>query len=369
MSAFLTLSAMIFGLWFFSLLSAADGLRIPLEGEFIIDRPITITSDVLVDGPGRLVIEQDGGIIVDGGDVTIAGIEIEWRAGSDPVRPAIEQRGGKLSLVDNRIIIRITPQRADPQASGAQWFLRVEGQFRGGSLIVDGNDVNGQIRYGAGFLHASNLTNFSPVSITRNSVAKVHGGIYLSAPVKAEVFGNRLDRVTYGNIVLDEAEKTVVEMNSIIVPGDGTAGDGMTIAGGIDNVIRGNRIMFGSCYGIQVLPGSDGVDNLEIDDNVIAGGITSAIMVRGEADKPVRGLNITRNVINSNRGWALFADFVTNLRFEDNAVSDNAARDGFQHLLGEVSLSRWSGNVSATRYTNEAVGSPSLLPAQEYPAQ
>ena len=182
--------------------------------------------------------------------------------------------------------------------------------------------------------------------ISGNSFSGFHGVIVAGNLSGFSITGNRLVKNTFANIFAG-GDRVKIEDNVILYPGGGTTGDGITAIGKFTNSkIQKNTIFAGSCYGI-LLKG-DQINNVDISSNSITSGITTAIQVESQK-KSAKNILVSRNIISSNKGFA-----VTFIGVDDSSVDDNDFSDNAPGFPSQVYVERTSGiNV-----TKNMVASP-----------
>jgi parallel beta-helix repeat protein len=197
------------------------------------------------------------------------------------------------------------------------------------------------------------------VSITACSIEETFGGIYVYESDHVEISQNSLEKVSFGNIVVSGSE-IVVSENSVNFPGycstGGLAnGDGITI-GPVDGiVVEKNVITNGYCYGIWA---PDGGTNLVFRENVIAGGITSAIKLDHGVGALFEGNSF------SNNAYGISITRSQDVRLVQNEFHENAVLLDYQStdirivsnsfvLSGTVAIE--GGKAGITEMTNNVV--------------
>lgn len=182
--------------------------------------------------------------------------------------------------------------------------------------------------------------------ISDNSFYGLHGVVVADNLFGFNISGNRLVKNTFANIFAG-GDRVSIEDNVILYPGGGTTGDGITAIGKLTNSkIQRNTIFAGSCYGVLIK--GDQVNNVDISGNIIISGITTAIQVESQK-KSARNILISRNIISSNKGFA-----VTFIGVDDSSIDDNDFSDNAPGFPSQVYVERTSGiNV-----TKNMVASP-----------
>jgi len=302
---------------------------------------------------GSFTIKGVGQIVVESGVVSISGAEITWQGQPETHQSAVVQQGGELLFQDNDVTILEQPWRDDHVAAGL-FFLRTEA---GDSAVIDGNTITAKSKYAAGFLWVSGIEDTGGVSVTNNQIWGAHAGIYMIGSDGAVIAGNTLTKVSFGNIVTHLADNLLIERNRIIFHGDGTSGDGLTIVGGSDILIRRNLITLGTCYGIQILPAEgERMHGIAIRNNTISDGITTALYLNGTADNFIEDVSIRGNIVSGNMGWGLLGTYLSDVSVSQNVFTGNVPTAEPQHLLGaEVEVAEWSDNLAGIPFDSSSL--------------
>jgi len=180
--------------------------------------------------------------------------------------------------------------------------------------------------------------------ISNNNFSGFHGVIVADNLARFSITGNRLIKNTFANIFAG-GDKVSIEGNVVLYPGVGTTGDGITAIGRLTNsVIKNNTIFAGSCYGILIK--GDQVKNIDIQENNITNGITTAIQIESQT-KPAKNIQISRNIISSNKGFAVTLIGIDDSSIEDNDFSDNAPGFPSQVYVERTSGLDLTGNMVA----------------------
>lgn len=276
--------------------------------------------------------------IVKGGDLTIRNCQIQVG-----IFFRITVSDGRLELSGNEIDIdardALLEVRKNRSSNAPEyWFIRVAGKS---NILFRKNKFVSKGMYAAGFLYADTKKN-KIYQIDNNEFKGFHGVLYLGS-ASGLVKGNYFFRNSFGNITASNADKLQVIGNSLLFPGNGTSGDGMTFSSITESTISGNSIIGGSCYGIA-FHGEN--KNITIKKNIISDDNTTALYFSKKSN--LSRVNITKNIFLNNGAWAIAfignaKDFVIN----DNTFHGNS--DGKSHVLFndkiDASTYEYSGNV------------------------
>lgn len=272
-----------------------------------VPTPLVIDKVTVFDKPtflsGSITIEPTGSIVVDA-DVTIDTAEI-FITSRPHGRHPIQLRSGHLKMQN----IKITAKVSDPDElerlsakqsrklyeKGPEKWLIYTGKSARGRIEISDSSFRAKDPYFMGGLFVRNGTQVS-CRIINNEFCGLHGVIYFGNAGGAEICGNYLFRNSFGNIVGGGA-RLHIEDNQILFPGNGTSGDGVTLSGVSDSILKRNTIQFGSCYGIWI----EKAHNLQISQNNILNTITSALYLAQDCTN----ITISENVLSQNRSYGI----------------------------------------------------------------
>lgn len=143
-----------------------------------------------------------------------------------------------------------------------------------------------------------------------NNTVRGFTGVFVGAYLKNfRMQSNRLEN-NFGQNFMVSGSHLALEKNTILSPGNGGNGDGISLIGYLDNsTIIGNTIVGGSCYGIwfQISRGS----NLLVSKNHISYGITGGIHFSQPTWlKPdtLDSVDVANNHLYNNRGFGISID-------------------------------------------------------------
>lgn len=186
--------------------------------------------------------------------------------------------------------------------------------------------------------------------IAKNAFSGFHGAINTPNLDNLSITGNELTRNSFTNI-LASGKNLLIQHNEVLYPGDGTTGDGITILGDISNSsIRDNTIFAGSCYGILIKGGT--ATHLEITQNKVLNGITSAIQVEGNKQEN-RNISISHNVIIGNYGFAVALIDTNDVDVTSNHIVKNARSFPSQIYIENSSRIAIDGNLNSKELSPE----------------
>ncbi len=334
--------------WIVSL-SKGDVVSLP-QGGVLVDRKITLTRGVSIKGAQdrTLAIVGDGAIVFAPNNgqaqLQLTGVKVYWKRDLDRegATTAFLIKGGVPRIRDCTFHTANRPPQAGKEALSGKpavsWLFR----FEAGDAIVDGLEIKGNsfdsaYWYGGGVLMARDVKGLPRARIQNNSVWGHHGGFYLDRADDGLVTDNRMTHVSYGNIVLRKSKRLDVARNSLIYPGNGTGGDGLTLTNLEDSLVEHNTIINGACYGMWL---HTPMKNVTISQNVVFGGITTGLMLAEPSQVPPTGtyhfsnIAIRDNLFSHNRGWGLIAISGDQFQIENNIFQANADdRFGNQHYF------------------------------------
>lgn len=358
---------------FATLYAASSGsISIPAEGATLTS-VVTINQQTSVTGPGVLAITGDGKLIVEQ-PLTLQAVNVTWTKtipSGVSGTTAIQVNGGGIALDATSVTLSITPPTTpDNSVTVPAWFLRVAGS--GDMVLVENSTIRGTITYGAAFMYVDNADGYPLIRVTGSIFDFLHGGTYFNGGNGVEISNNAYNRVSLGNIVASSSDNLVVSGNTLTRSGNGTSGDALTIVGGANIRISRNSVFGASCYGMHIrgLAGTT-MGPVYIDDNIIAGGSTTAFYFWGLSNGPIDGIWWRRNTATSNRGWGLVTQYASNITAEDNEFQTNAGTNNWpQHFFstGTV-LERWAYNRRGVPFSGSWTAQPYVFPYVNYPFQ
>lgn len=320
-----------------------------------LDDPYTLDHPVKINGDGKqLIIGQGGKLTYQPnwpGQCVIDNAQLGFvRMGINAQERGIVAKAG-LELTNNDVTINCL-RAAGPNLNTytPAWLVDVDAPSNCGPVIMKGNKVRGLYPYGGGFVFGRNMTGVEAFVAEDNDLERCHGTFQLTYGRYADFRRNSMRRCSWGNFVTGAYDDVTIEDNSTITPGDGAAGDSITIGNGNRIKIRRHTSVGGSCYGFLLQPSGGTLDNVDIEDCSIIGHLTSAIYAAG----PIGNLAVRGSVMGFNGGWGIAATQINAMSVNDNLFLHNADHDAApQHLFWNgVNIASWSGNKRGSQYTS-----------------
>jgi hypothetical protein len=329
-----------------------------------IDEILTIAAPLRILGRKRpIVIGPRGGLRIElpeAEQLVVSDVVLFWDRGEAvrPSAPALCLLSGHIRLEDSQVYSNVKRTSEDyalqqelARNSPASWLIKAgEGtQATRHRIELVGNTFTNVWWYGCGLLSFETPTRYAQARVENNVIENHHGGVYLVRGEDARIQGNILRRVSFGNLVVGGSRVTV-SRNQLIAPGNGTAGDGITVDAIEDSLIERNVIVRGSCYGISF---KSTAKRVVVRNNLIAGGVTTAIHIRALEKGVPRSedLRVEENILLGNRGWGLAALGVDGLTVRGNVFQDNKPGRDAQHYFQDVEQLTWEDNVTADGFT------------------
>lgn len=339
--------------WMKQLETGTGNVIVPASG-VVIDRKVIVTqAENIVGNRHAIHFVGSGQILIVMADprstFTVDGAAIDWYRDPNVSPGSLDcflALNGNFSFKNNTVASHVVADSpTDPlwyDKGAKNWFMRLGSSTTNvTSLVVQNNTFTNENQYAAGLLMMSGRTYVGNIRIEDNSISNFHGAIYVSHALGASIDDNRLFRNSLGNIVVTDAKTSQISNNMIELPGNGTTGDGMTLGGLDQDVVRNNTIINGSCYGIWVMQGSS---RTTFYRNTIHGGITDAVCIAGSG--VFSDIRIIENTLTDQHGNAVSATNVNGLTLVDNVIGGNHSwATGRQHLFVNVTGLSASGNV------------------------
>lgn len=307
--------------------SRQRGAVLTLSRDSTLETPLRLRPGSRLDGAQRTVHVGPHGRII-GHDVENVVIEnftfILWE-GLDLA--AVSQNflfhfrdSKRVTFRNNRIVVRVRrpdaqlPLTSEPEPFGAitsvfQWqgdnqqvhlvgnTFTAEAMYTARLML----DLPDQGQFGPGLKFGAATSTKKNWRIERNLIQGFHEALSLSESENGVIAHNTLRLNSFGNIFVSGAGLRI-EANTILFPGAGTSGDGITVSNVRDLHLVGNHIFYGTCYGVWFCGTAESV---VIEDNIIASGITSGINLQSlsQEEIPFREIQIRRNIFAHNAAY------------------------------------------------------------------
>lgn len=301
--------------------------ELTLSGDSTLEAPLHLRPGSRLDGAQKTVHVGPHGRIIghDVEDVLIENFTFILWEGLDLAATGQSflfhfRDSKRVTFRNNRIIVRVRrpdaqpPLTSEPQPFGAitsvfQWqgdnqqVHLVDNSFTAEAMYTARLmlDLPDQGQFGPGLKFGAATSTKKNWRIERNLIQGFHEALSLSESENGVIAHNTLRLNSFGNIFVSGV-RLRIEANTILFPGAGTSGDGITVSNVRDLHLVRNHIFYGTCYGVWFCGTAESV---VIEDNIIASGITSGINLQSlsQEEIPFRGIQIRRNIFAHNAAY------------------------------------------------------------------
>ena len=261
------------------------------------------------------------------------------------------------------------PTAAHHQGSPQGWLIRILTPRKGTvtTIVMEDNRLSASRPESVGLLQAfhGDATNY----ITRTDLARLHRkdgfttgrfrnnqidgftGVFIAHYLRTfSISHNRFEH-NYGQNIMVSGQNITIESNSVLFPGNGGNGDGISVFGHLQHArIARNTIRDGSCYGIWVQAST--IRNVTIMDNTISGGVTGGIHFSAPVHLPIVAMDtiqVTKNMLSRNKGFGISVDEgMYGITLIDNALWDNHPKSDKEIGISKKALVTLQNNRLST---------------------
>ena len=326
--------------------------RLVLTQDGTLNKPVHLSNGSHLNGSGRTVHVGPKGRII-GFEVDEIVVEnftfVLWEnfdlSATDQSFLFRFRNSTRVTFRNNRIVVRVRrPDGQVPLTSEPQPYGQITSvfQWQGENKLVHlvDNTFTAEVMYtarlmldlpdhgpfGPGLKFGAATSSKKNWRIEQNLIQGFHEALSLSESENCVIANNTLKLNSFGNIFVSGADLRI-EANTILFPGAGTSGDGVTVSNIRNLRLVRNHIFYGTCYGVWFCGTAQSV---VIEDNIIASGITSGINLQSlsQHEIPFREIQIRRNIFANNGAYGTQIFHGQKIVLEENIYIGNDSLPG-----------------------------------------